>query len=321
MREVKKKGQMLDDAELFSAMPPLEALKVLCSLMVSMKTSKHGGALKLRILDISRARVHEPTSRPRARGQVRTTSKVDVPRTGCHASSIWQETYSKLLRERDIVQGVAWPAIFYHEATDSRLCHDDFVVLADSKGQQFVEEVLRKKFELRVDGSIGPEAGDGKAMTVLNRILEFDNTAGSIRYEADPRRAETVIRQLGLEEAKPVTPAEKVSSHGALAASGLPPLPSDRSGLYRSVVMRWAYLSQDRVDICESVKTLARFMASPTEHSWGKLKRLGRYLKGCPRVVQEFKAQEAYDTITCFTDSDHAGCLLVDWFAWQEDIA
>ena len=131
-------------------------------------------------------------------------------------------------------------------------------------------------------------------MTVLNRILEFDNTTGSIRYEADPRHAETVIRQLGLDEAKPVvTPAEKVSSQEALAASWLPALPSDRSSLYRLVVMRCAYLSQDRVDICESVETLARFMASPTEHSWGKLKRLGRYPKGCPRVVQEFKAQEA----------------------------
>ena len=89
------------------------------------------------------------------------------------------------MRERNIVQGVAWLAIFYHEATDSRfLCHgDDFVVLADSDGQRFVEDVLRKKFELRVDGSVGPEAGNGKAMTVLNHI--------SIRYEADPRHAET----------------------------------------------------------------------------------------------------------------------------------
>ena len=64
VREVKKKGQTLEDAELFSAMPPLEALKVLCSLMVSMKTSKHGGALKLRILDISRAHFYGESRRP-----------------------------------------------------------------------------------------------------------------------------------------------------------------------------------------------------------------------------------------------------------------
>ena len=84
-----------------------------------------------------------------------------------------------------------------------------------------------------------------------DRVLEFDSATGSTRYEADPRHVETATRQLGLEEAKPVvTPAEKVSSLEALAASGLPPLPSaDRSSLYRSVVMRCAYLSQDRVDL------------------------------------------------------------------------
>lgn len=76
------------------------------------------------------------------------------------ASSVWQETYTTLLEEHGIVHGTAWPAIFYHAATDSRfLCRGD--VLADAKGQQFVEDVLKKKFEFRVDGCIGPDASDG----------------------------------------------------------------------------------------------------------------------------------------------------------------
>ena len=41
-RENKAKGQAVDDHDLFSAMPPLEALNVLCSLTVSLKTSKRG---------------------------------------------------------------------------------------------------------------------------------------------------------------------------------------------------------------------------------------------------------------------------------------
>ena len=287
--------------------------------MVSQKTSKHGGRLKLRILDISRAQFYGLSRRPvytnlpPGREVPGKCAKLLKTMYGTQdASSVWQETYTKLLEEHGIVHGTAWPAIFDHEPTDSRfLCHgDDFVVLADSKGQQFVEDALKKKFEFRVDGSIGPDACDGTSMTVLNRILEFDRATGKVRYEADPRHAETVFRQLNLADAKPVaTPAEKVSAHKTLAASGLPPLPADRASLYRSVVMRCAYLSQDRVDICESVKSLARFMASPTEHSWGKLKRLGRYLKGCPRVIQEFCPQDAYNSIVCYTDSDHAGCL------------
>ena len=73
------------------------------------------------------------------------------------AASIWQETYTALLAEHDIKAGVAWPSIFYHEASDSRiLCHgDDFVILADEQGQQFIESVLAKKFEYRIDGCVG----------------------------------------------------------------------------------------------------------------------------------------------------------------------
>ena len=229
VREVKKEGQMLEDSELFSAMPPLEALKFLCSLMVSQKTSKHGGRLKLRILDISRAQFYGLSRRPvytnlpPGREVPGKCAKLLKTMYGTQdASSVWQETYTKLLEEHGIVHGTAWPAIFYHKPTDSRfLCHgDDFVVLADSKGQQFVEDVLKKKFEFRVGGSIGPDACDGTSVTVLNRIMEFDRATGKIRYEADPRRAETVVRQLNLADAKPVaTPAEKVSAQEALAAS------------------------------------------------------------------------------------------------------
>ena len=156
------------------------------------------------------------------------------------ASAVWQETYIALLKEFNVECGTAWPSIFYHRENDSRfLCHgDDFIIVADEDGQQFVERILARRFEYRVDGCIGPEAKDGTVMTVLNRIIEFDKSTGVIRYEGDPRHAETVIKQLGLEGAKPVTtPAEKVTGQEALAASGLPVLPPERAGLYRSVVI------------------------------------------------------------------------------------
>ena len=47
---------------------------------------------------------------------------------------------------------------------------------------------------------------------------------------------------------------------------------------YRSVVMRAAYLSQDRPDLSFSTKELARDMQNPLEQSMTYLKRLGRYL-------------------------------------------
>ena len=58
VRECKKcrnAVESLEPEQLFSAMPPLKALKLLCSLKVSMKTSRRGNPLKLAHFDISRA--------------------------------------------------------------------------------------------------------------------------------------------------------------------------------------------------------------------------------------------------------------------------
>ena len=50
VREVKKSQnqRVLSDAQLFAAMPPLEQLKLQCSILVSKKRSKRGGKLKMR---------------------------------------------------------------------------------------------------------------------------------------------------------------------------------------------------------------------------------------------------------------------------------
>ena len=81
---------------------------------------------------------------------------------------------------------------------------------------------------------------------------------------------------------------------------------------YRSVVMRAAYLSQDRPDLSYSTKELERDMQKPTEQPKTNLKRLGRYLKKRPRLVQLFIEQTSTTNVVrldVYGDSDHAGCL------------
>jgi hypothetical protein len=46
-------------------------------------------------------------------------------------------------------------------------------------------------------------------------------------------------------------------------------------------------------------------MAGPTSESWKALNRIDRYLKGAPRLVQEFRYQELPDAITIAVDSDY----------------
>ena len=77
---------------------------------------------------------------------------------------------------------------------------------------------------------------------------------------------------------------------------------------YRSICARTNYLAQDRGDIVYAAKELCRIMSAPTESDWQGLKRLGRYLKGKPRLVQMFEWQEDGSELEVDVDTDHAGC-------------
>jgi hypothetical protein len=58
-----------------------------------------------------------------------------------------------------------------------------------------------------------------------------------------------------------------------------------------------------------AVKELMRKLSSPDENDWQKLKRAARYLINTPRLVMQFPWQPLGDTLTVYTDADHAGCL------------
>ena len=78
--------------------------------------------------------------------------------------------------------------------------------------------------------------------------------------------------------------------------------------MYRSLVARLNYLAQDRPDLSYAAKELSRHMSAPSEKDWADLKKLGRYLVGCPRVVQKFNWQKRFEVMHAFADSDWAGC-------------
>ena len=79
---------------------------------------------------------------------------------------------------------------------------------------------------------------------------------------------------------------------------------------FRSNVMRLAYLSADRIELQFASKVLARAMAEPTTAGLEALKRCMRFLLKYPRCIQNFERQEIVPKqITCYSDSNFAGCL------------
>jgi hypothetical protein len=79
--------------------------------------------------------------------------------------------------------------------------------------------------------------------------------------------------------------------------------------LYRSVVARANFLAQDQPDIRFAVKELCRKMATPTKAGWEKLKKLCRYIRVRPRVVQKIRFSNVDPKILdIYVDSDWGGC-------------
>ena len=62
-------------------------------------------------------------------------------------------------------------------------------------------------------------------------------------------------------------------------------LDGENAARYRAMEARCNYLILGRPDLQFAVKELCREIAKPTEQSWSKLKRVGQYIKGRPRVV------------------------------------
>ncbi len=65
----------------------------------------------------------------------------------------------------------------------------------------FVGE-LRKKYELKEGARLGPGKEDDKEARILNRLVRW--TAEGIEYEAGPRQAERIVRDLNLSGCKSV---------------------------------------------------------------------------------------------------------------------
>ena len=129
---------------------------------------------------------------------------------------------------------------------------------------------------------LGPHNADNQEVRVLNRIIRW--TPACFKYEADPRHAELITRELGLPsdgKSTITTPGTKIEER-----DDDEPLDPHQTYKYRSIVARANFLAQDRADVTFSTKELSRFMAKPTKRSWDALVRLGKYLRTRPRCVQ-----------------------------------
>ena len=328
VREIKKamkKSEIPQAADLFSGMPPLEAVKILLGIFVGHCREPSKGPRTLAMYDVSRAHFHGVPTR-RLFIELPEEEKQDITDGGDYvgllqkcmygtvdASARWQAHYATLLKQQGFSQGRSNPALLVHVERDIRLLvhGDDFLVEMPSGQAEWFESILQSAYDFKVTGRFESEANAVQEAVFLNRVLRWHAQEGRAEIEADTRHTEVIVRALGLETSSEVsTPAVRRSKSEELASmAAAKPLEEEKVQLYRSLVMRINYVAQDRPDLSYVAGSLARGMKTPTSRHWEELKRVGRYLRGQPVGRLIFEPQELPGVLEVFCDADHAGDL------------
>ena len=171
--KTKKQGKIqrpLPASQLFSALPPLEAVKVLVSIMMSVSLSnKREGPLKLRHYDNSRAQfqgttqrliyIKLPTEDRQKYGEDKVGRLVKSMYGTQDASHIWQLDCMNLICGElgGFRRSKHSAALFHNRNHDVRLAvhGDDFVCLSDDDGLKHIDSLLESKDTAEDMGTLG----------------------------------------------------------------------------------------------------------------------------------------------------------------------
>ena len=201
------------------------------------------------------------------------------------AASNWEQAYMNFMSECGFSIGKVAPCLFYHQVRQLivEFHGDDFTNIGSEEDLDWFKSKIKESFQFKHKARLGPDGKDDKSVKILSRIITWEDGFG-IKYEADQRHGDILVESMKLHTAKPVsTPGIKDSGgEGTLCHN---------STEFRAIAARGNYLSQDRPDLQFVAKEICRHMANPEEEDWIKAKRLGRYIKGEPRLVQEYKFQ------------------------------
>ena len=291
------------DPDLYTATPPLELLRVLVRL-ASNRKGRSGGRWKLGVSDVSRAYFYAQSLKPTfveicpedlELGEEHRCGELNVSMCGTRpAAGNWQRFYTQKLVESGFSKASSSTCIFFHPARHVLVfVHgDDFVSVGDgmifsqsSAWKVFRDQIYHNRPRCRrQETSQGPTTG--------------------FEYEPDIRHAELIMKELDVCHSNSV----KTLWREGLCSSALDEESSDDGHRrYRSVSARLNFLALGRIDLQFAAKECARKMARPTTMDWQRLKRVGRYLRGCPQGVISYPFQDEPEFLTAMSNANWAG--------------
>ena len=310
-----------DIAAVTSSTPPLEVVRLFCSLMMSMK-ARVASLSFCSFLDVSRSYPHVETLRDDF--YVEAVPEMGLPEDTCllsrrgwygmrDAGQAFEFAVRDHFLDYDFKQGMFSSCVFAH--LGKLLLYfvhgDDYVGLGVRCDLDGYKAKLSERFIIQDRGVLG---ADGLLETrILNRAITYHPAKPGcpemLTYEADQRHADLLMASYGLTASSKTkaTPWEKAAflARHPLAGSFLD---EERRVAFRSNCMTCLYLALDRSGIQFTAKEISRAMASPTIHADETLKALSRYLAGHPRVLWRYPRQEWPGKVWGLTDSNWAAC-------------
>mgnify|MGYP002810434541 CR=1 FL=1 len=151
---------------------------------------------------------------------------------------------------------------------------DDSVFVGTGRVLAKIEKQMQERFLIKLMGLLGGDEDDCKELCILNRVLRW--APEGIRYEADPRHAEILVKGLtdGLHSIG--TPGVRLKP----AIEEDEPLPEYEARLSRASAARAHHLGPDRPDIAFPANALCRRMGTPTRTDPAALPLLAKFMAG-----------------------------------------
>ena len=173
----------------------------------------------------------------------------------------WEAFLAEQLVALGFDKGRASPCCYFHARLEVRaIVHgDDFVLTGRAAALDEVKAGMHERFLLKELGRLGGGEGELRELRVLNRLIRW--TKDGLKYEADPRHAEIVVR--GVAGAERALSAPGTGSKDYEAPDEEEDLPDELARLFRSFAARANYLALDRPDIAQATKELCRRMSAP----------------------------------------------------------
>ena len=286
--------------DLFAAMPPLEAKKALFAFVAGMREKRRAQGhdeMKLMFVDVKKTHLNAKCDEeewvvlPDEFKKFGRYAKLKRWLYGMRkAASGWEDDYARRLVDDGFRRGRAASTIFYHPKTHVRVVvHVTTSRLLGTESElKRIQAKMHEWYDVKVRGVLGSGKRDVHEIEILGRNLTW--TEEGLEYEGSDKHRQALLEGLGLNEESKAVNSAAVKPEEIGQEEDTEMLDASETKRFRSLAATLNYMSSDRSDVQYAAKEVCTKMANPTQGSWKRLKKAGRYLKGVENLTWKMGA-------------------------------